>query len=175
MNLPNKLTLLRIALIPIFIIVLMNGYYEISAVIFIVASLTDALDGYIARKHSLITNFGKIMDPLADKLLVTAAFVCLVQLGDVAAWMVIIILARELTITGLRAVAASEGIVIAAANSGKLKTILQMLSVVALLFKNYPFSLWHIPFADALLWAAVVMTIVSGAEYIIKNKQIFSM
>jgi CDP-diacylglycerol--glycerol-3-phosphate 3-phosphatidyltransferase len=175
MNLPNKLTLLRIALIPIFIVVLMNGYYTASAFIFIIASLTDALDGYIARKHHLITNFGKIMDPLADKLLVTAAFVCLVQLGDVAAWMVIVILARELTITGLRAVAASEGIVIAAANSGKLKTVLQMLAVIALLFQNYPFSLWQIPFADLVLWAAVIMTIVSGAEYIIKNKQIFSM
>lgn len=175
MNLPNKLTLLRIALIPIFIIVLMTGHYAISAVIFIVASSTDALDGYIARKYDLITNFGKIMDPLADKLLVTAAFVCLVQLGDVAAWMVIVILARELTITGLRAVAASEGIVIAAANSGKFKTVLQMLAIVALLFQNYPFSLWHIPFAEAILWAAIIMTIVSGAEYIVKNKKIFSM
>ena len=175
MNLPNKLTLLRIALIPLFIVVLMTGHYAISAVIFIVASLTDALDGYIARKYHLITNFGKIMDPLADKLLVTAAFVCLVQLGDIEAWMVIVILARELTITGLRAVAASEGIVIAAANSGKLKTVLQMLAIIALLFQNYPFSLWHIPFADAMLWAAVFMTIYSGVEYIIKNKQIFSM
>lgn len=175
MNLPNKLTLLRVALIPVFILVLMTGYYWISAIIFIAASLTDALDGYIARKYKLITNFGKIMDPLADKLLVTSAFVCLVQLGDVPAWMVIVILARELTITGLRAVAASEGIVIAAANSGKLKTVLQMLAVIALLFQNYPFSLWHIPFADIVLWAAVLMTIISGAEYIIKNKQIFSM
>ncbi len=175
MNLPNKLTLLRIALIPIFMGVLMTGHYAISAVIFIAASLTDALDGYIARKYHLITNFGKIMDPLADKLLVTAAFVCLVQLGDVAAWMVIIILARELTITGLRAVAASEGIVISAANSGKLKTILQMLAIIALLFQNYPFSIWHIPFADAMLWAALFMTIYSGVEYILKNKQIFSM
>jgi CDP-diacylglycerol--glycerol-3-phosphate 3-phosphatidyltransferase len=151
MNLPNKLTLLRIILIPVFIIVLMTGYYYISAVIFIVASATDALDGHIARKYNLITNFGKIMDPLADKLLVVSALICLVELGDVAGWMVIVILAREFTVTGLRAVAAAQGIVIAAGWSGKIKTVLQMIAVPALLLKNWPFVYVGIPFADIML------------------------
>ncbi|MBR0596545.1 CDP-diacylglycerol--glycerol-3-phosphate 3-phosphatidyltransferase [Sinanaerobacter chloroacetimidivorans] len=173
MNLPNKLTLLRIILIPVFIIVLMTGYYYISAVIFIVASATDALDGHIARKYNLITNFGKIMDPLADKLLVVSALICLVELGDVAGWMVIVILAREFTVTGLRAVAAAQGIVIAAGWSGKIKTVLQMIAVPALLLKNWPFVYVGIPFADIMLWASVIMTIVSGTEYVIKNKQVF--
>jgi len=175
MNLPNKLTILRILLIPVFIVILMTGHYYISAVIFVAASLTDALDGAIARKYNLITNFGKIMDPLADKLLVTAALVCLVQLGDIPAWMVFVILAREFTVTSLRSVAASEGIVIAAGRSGKIKTILQMTAIIAILFKNKPFEAMNIPVADGLLWAAVIMTIVSGAEYIYKNRQLFSM
>lgn len=175
MNLPNKLTLLRIILIPVFIIVLMTGYYYISAAIFIVASATDALDGHIARKYNMVTNFGKIMDPLADKMLVVSALVCLVQLGDVAGWMVIVILAREFTITGLRTVAAAQGIVIAAGWSGKIKTVLQMIAVTALLLQNWPFSYIGFPFASIMLWAAIVMTIFSGAEYIIKNKSVFSM
>ncbi|WP_027398530.1 CDP-diacylglycerol--glycerol-3-phosphate 3-phosphatidyltransferase [Anaerovorax odorimutans] len=175
MNLPNKLTLLRIILIPIFIVLLMMGYYYISAVIFIVASATDALDGHIARKYNLITNFGKLMDPLADKLLVVSALVCLVQLGDVPGWMVIIILAREFTITALRSVAASEGIVIAAGKSGKLKTVFQMVAITALLLKNWPFVYINIPFATIMLWAALIMTIYSGIEYMIKNKSVFSM
>lgn len=175
MNLPNKLTMLRIILIPVFIIVLMTGHYYISAVIFVLAAATDALDGHIARKYNLITNFGKIMDPLADKLLVVSALVCLVELGDVAGWMVIVILAREFTITGLRTVAAAQGNVIAAGWSGKLKTTLQMIAITALLLQNWPFSLIGFPFAEIVLWAAVVMTIVSGVEYIVKNKSVFSM
>jgi len=175
MNLPNKLTLLRIIMIPVFIIVLMTGHYYISAVIFILASFTDFLDGYIARKYNLVTNFGKIMDPLADKMLVVSALICLVELGDVAGWMVIVILAREFTITGLRTVAAAQGIVIAAGWSGKIKTVLQMIAVPALLLQNWPFSLIGFPFATIMLWAAVIMTIVSGAEYIIRNKSVFSM
>lgn len=175
MNLPNKLTILRILLIPVFIIVLMIGHYYISAIIFIAAAATDALDGHIARKYNLVTNFGKIMDPLADKLLVVSALVCLVDLGDVAGWMVIVILAREFAITGLRAVAAAEGIVIAAGWSGKIKTIFQMIAVPALLLKNWPFEYIGIPFDQIMLWAAVIMTIISGTEYIIKNKSVFSM
>ncbi|MBQ4339728.1 MAG: CDP-diacylglycerol--glycerol-3-phosphate 3-phosphatidyltransferase, partial [Firmicutes bacterium] len=140
MNLPNKLTILRMVLIPVFMIFLMMGFSYVAAVIFIVASLTDALDGHIARKYNLITNFGKIMDPLADKLLVTAALLCLVQLGHVAAWMVFVILAREFLIVSLRAVAASQGIVIAASKWGKLKTISQMAAVILLLLENWPFG-----------------------------------
>ncbi|MEI8215554.1 MAG: CDP-diacylglycerol--glycerol-3-phosphate 3-phosphatidyltransferase [Eubacteriales bacterium] len=173
MNLPNKLTLLRVLMIPVFIIVLLMGYSYSAAAIFVVAAGTDALDGYIARKYNLVTNFGKIMDPLADKLLVTAALVCFVQLGEVAGWMVFVILAREFTITALRSVAASEGIVIAAGNSGKIKTILQMIAITAILLKNFPFQYWNIPFADIALWAALITTVYSGVEYIIKNKQLF--
>lgn len=175
MNLPNKLTLLRILMIPVFIIILMTGHSYISAIIFILASATDALDGHIARKYNLVTNFGKIMDPLADKILVVSALVCLVELGVVAGWMVIVILAREFTITGLRTVAAAQGIVIAAGWSGKIKTILQMIAVPALLLQNWPFSYIGFPFATVMLWAAVVMTIISGVEYVIKNKSVFSM
>jgi len=174
MNLPNKLTLLRVIMIPAFIIVLMTGYYYASAVIFVLASATDALDGHIARKYNLITNFGKIMDPLADKLLVVSALICLVELGDIPGWMVIVILAREFTITGLRSVSAAQGIVIAAGWSGKLKTVLQMVAITALLLKNWPFSLIGFPFAEIMLWAAVIITVISGAEYIIKNKSVFS-
>ena len=138
MNLPNKLTMLRVLLIPIMIIFLMKEYYSAAAAVFMAASITDAFDGHIARSRNLITDFGKLMDPLADKLLVVSALVCLVQLGDVQGWMVIVILAREFLITGLRGVAASSGKVIAAAKSGKLKTITQMLAVILILLKNFP-------------------------------------
>ena len=173
MNLPNKITLLRIILIPVFIVVLMMGYYYISAGIFIFAALSDALDGYLARKMNLVTNFGKIMDPLADKLLVFSALICMVQLGDIPAWMVIVILARELTITSLRSIAASEGIVIAAGLSGKIKTVLQMVAIPLLLLKNWPFVYIGISMDQILLWAAVVMTVYSGVEYIVKSRGIF--
>ncbi|MGN1350531.1 MAG: CDP-diacylglycerol--glycerol-3-phosphate 3-phosphatidyltransferase [Anaerovoracaceae bacterium] len=174
MNLPNKLTTLRILLVPVFIFVyLMTGNGWISAAIFIVASFTDYLDGHLARKMNLVTNYGKIMDPLADKLLVTSALVCMVQTTLVPAWMVIVILAREFAITGLRAVAASEGIVIAAAWSGKVKTVTQMLAIVFLLMGNWPFEYLHLPFDRMMLWIAVIMTIYSGVEYIWKSRELF--
>ncbi|HOA42757.1 MAG TPA: CDP-diacylglycerol--glycerol-3-phosphate 3-phosphatidyltransferase [Bacillota bacterium] len=176
MNLPNKLTVLRILLIPIFIILLLKRYYISSGILFILASATDALDGHIARKHNLITNFGKIMDPLADKLLVTSAMICLVELGEVAGWMVIIILAREFVITGLRAVAAGEGVIIAAGKSGKIKTVFQMLAISIILLRNWPFSMvTDLPIGDYLLWIAVAATVYSGVEYIVQNKHIFKM
>jgi CDP-diacylglycerol--glycerol-3-phosphate 3-phosphatidyltransferase len=115
------------------------------------------------------------MDPLADKILVIAALVCLVDLGQVAGWMVIVILAREFTVTGLRTVAASQGVVIAAGMTGKIKTVLQMIAVPLLLLQNWPFEYLGIPMADIMLWASVIMTIVSGTEYVLKNKHIFSM
>ncbi|MCL1808488.1 MAG: CDP-diacylglycerol--glycerol-3-phosphate 3-phosphatidyltransferase [Clostridiales bacterium] len=174
MNLPNKLTIGRVLAVPAFIAVLMLGHYYASAAIFVLASLTDMLDGMIARKMNLVTNFGKIMDPLADKLLVMSALVCLVQLGDVPGWMAIVVLAREFTVTGLRSVAAAGGAVIAAGTTGKVKTILQMVAITALLLRNWPFSLIGLPFADIMLWAAVAMTVVSGVEYIVKNKEAFS-
>ena len=167
MNLPNKLTVGRMLAVPFFIVALMLGHYYISAVIFVIAALTDMLDGYIARKYGLVTDFGKIMDPLADKLLVMSALVCLVELGDVRAWLVIVILAREFTVTGLRIAAAAEGVVVAADVTGKIKTVLQMIAITALLL--------HIPYAFIILWAAVIMTVVSGVEYIVKNSRFFSM
>ena len=175
MNLPNKLTVGRFIAVPIFIVVFMMGYHYISAIIFIVASFTDYLDGKIARKYNLVTNFGKIMDPLADKILVISALVCLVDTGQVAAWMLIVILAREFTVTGLRTVAAAQGIVIAAGMTGKIKTVLQMIAVPLLIIQNWPFSFVGIPVADIMLWASVIMTIVSGTEYVYKNRQVFSM
>ncbi len=174
MKLPNKLTTLRMLLVPVFIIIYLLGYEIVSLVIFATASFTDFLDGYLARKYNLVSNYGKIMDPLADKLLVTSALVCMVQTGLVPAWMVIIILAREFAITGLRAVAASEGTVIAAAWSGKVKTVTQMIAIIFLLLRNWPFSLMNIPFADIMLWIAVIMTIYSGVEYMMKNRKLFS-
>jgi len=175
LNLPNKLTVARFIAVPIFIVVFMMGYHYIAAIIFIAASFTDYLDGKIARKYNLVTNFGKIMDPLADKILVISALVCLVELGQVAAWMLIVILAREFTVTGLRTVAAAQGIVIAAGMTGKIKTVLQMIAVPLLIIQNWPFSLVGIPMADMMLWASVIMTIVSGTEYVYKNRQVFSM
>ena len=174
MNLPNKLTTLRMILVPVFIVLYLMGYPVPALVVFIVASFTDFLDGYLARKNNLVTDYGKIMDPLADKLLVTSALVCMVQTAVVPAWMVIVILAREFAITGLRAVAAGEGHVIAAAWSGKIKTVTQMIAIIFLLLDNWPFSKAGIPFATVMLWIAVIMTIYSGCEYIYKNRKIFS-
>lgn len=173
MNLPNKLTTLRMILVPVFIVLYLLGYSIPALVVFVVASFTDYLDGYLARKHNLVTDYGKIMDPLADKLLVTSALVCMVQTALVPAWMVIVILAREFAITGLRAVAAGQGKVIAAAWSGKIKTVTQMIAVIFLLLENWPFSLIGIPFDRIMLWIAVIMTIYSGCEYLYKNRQFF--
>lgn len=173
MNLPNKLTVARIIAVPFFIVLYMAGYNLAAFVLFIAASFTDMLDGQIARKHNLVTNFGKIMDPLADKILVYSAFSCMVENGLVPAWMLIIILAREFIIAGMRTVAASEGIVIAAGTSGKIKTVLQMVAVPLLLL----IGVWNhgVIYYSAMifLWASLIMTVVSGAEYVIKNKDVF--
>ena len=175
MNLPNQLTMARMIAVPIFILVYLMGYNIPAAIIFILASFTDFLDGYLARKHNLVSNFGKIMDPLADKLLVISALVCMVELGIVAGWMVIVILAREFTVTGLRTVAAAQGIVIAAGMTGKIKTVLQMIAVPLLLLENWPFYMIGLPVDQIFLWASVIMTIVSGTEYVYQNRKVFSM
>lgn len=176
-NLPNQLTIARICAIPLFIILLLMGFRVAATVVFLAAAFTDMLDGKIARKYNLVTNFGKLMDPLADKLLTMAAFICLVELGDIPAWMVIVILGREFIITGMRQVAAAEGIVIAAGWSGKIKTVCQMVAIPLIMLNNWPCSMlpFNFPLDQIALWAALVMTIWSGAEYIIKNKQVFSM
>jgi CDP-diacylglycerol--glycerol-3-phosphate 3-phosphatidyltransferase len=171
MNLPNKLTILRVILIPVFIIFLIKEYYNISGILFVVACITDALDGYLARKYHLITDLGKILDPLADKLLIASALICLVQLGSIAGWLAIVILARELVVTSLRSIAATKGIIIVAERSGKIKTVLQMLALSVILLRNWPFSIFtDLPIGDYLLWLAVGMTLYSGIEYMIKNK-----
>lgn len=186
-NLPNKITLSRIALIPIFMIILLAPMnlgtvrllsvtlpvtHFIAAIIFIVASCTDWLDGYYARKLNLVTNLGKFLDPLADKLLVTAAFVALVELGFAPAWMVIIILAREFAVSGLRQIAAVDGKVIAASKIAKWKTTIQIIAIAALLLHNLFFASISFPFASLCLWLALIMTILSGWDYFAKNKHI---
>ena len=172
MNIANKLTLLRIIMIPLFIYLLLEGHSIWAFITFSLASFTDFLDGYLARKYNLITNFGKFMDPLADKLLVTSALVCFVQLGLLNAWVVIIILSREFIVSIFRAIAAAEGIVIAASWWGKAKTISQMAMVIVLLLNNYPFSQFGVPVDRILVILATVLTIVSGYDYIVKNKQV---
>lgn len=179
MNLPNKLTISRVIAVPFFIGCYMMGYYMPAFIIFILASLTDLLDGKIARKYNLVTNFGKIMDPLADKILVYSAFCLMVEDGIVPGWMLIVILAREFLIAGMRTVAASEGIVIAAGMSGKIKTVLQMIAVPLLLLSlavatTSVAEIVSIA-AQIFLWASLVMTVYSGAEYTLKNKNVFSL
>lgn len=176
MNLPNKITMLRIIMIPFFIAALLIEFpyhQPIAAVLFIVAALTDSLDGYLARSRNLITDFGKFMDPLADKLLVCSALICFVQLGSVPAWMVIIIIAREFAITGLRTLAASDGIVIAASKWGKAKTMSQMIAIVIILFNNWPFSIFNIPMGSIMITIATILTLISGIDYLILNKKVF--
>ena len=173
MNLPNKLTMARILAVPVFIVLYMMGHNIIATIVFILASLTDMLDGQIARKRGLVTNFGKIMDPLADKILVYSAFICMVQIGIVPGWMLVIILFREFIVSGLRTVAAADGTVIAAGKTGKLKTILQIIAVPLLLLNNWPFSYIGIPGDQIFLWAQLIMTIVSGVEYVYENRGVF--
>lgn len=176
MNLPNKLTIGRVIAVPVFIAAYYMEWYMAAFIIFIAASFTDYLDGYLARKYDLVSNFGKIMDPLADKVLVYSAL-CLMIPDLIAGWMMIIILAREFTVAGMRTVAASEGIVIAAGMSGKIKTVLQMVAVcLLLLVLALPAAtdlLWYL--AQGFLWASLIMTVYSGVEYVWQNRQVFSM
>lgn len=176
MNLPNKLTILRVIMIPFFVVCLLwdggdnHTLRYVAAVIFIVASFTDMLDGKIARKYNLVTNFGKFMDPLADKLLVCSALICLIELGSIPAWMVIVIISREFIISGFRLVASDAGIVIAASYWGKFKTVFQMAAVVLLIADIPALSL----VTSICVWAALVLTAVSLADYIIKNHKVLT-
>lgn len=169
MNLANRLTMLRIILVPVFLffiaIKVKYGIYFATAV-FIIAALTDTLDGYVARKRNQITKFGKFMDPLADKLIVTAALVSLVELKQLSSWVVMIIIAREFAITGLRAVAASEGVIIAASKWGKAKTVTQIIAIIA--------TLMQIKYSMVLIVIALIITIISGVDYIYKNRHVFN-
>lgn len=184
MNLANRITVARIFLVPVimfFLLVNLNlppirieqfsiTYNQIIAVlIFIIAASTDSLDGYIARKHKLITNLGKLLDPLADKLLVSAVLVSLVDMGKLDAWIAIVIISREFAVTGLRSICAAEGIVLAASKLGKWKTAAQITAIIALLINNFPFAFLNIPFDLIASWIAAIITIYSGIDYFAKN------
>lgn len=175
MNLPNKLTIMRVILIPFFVFFLLAPYFPdygnyIAVAIFIVASLTDLLDGKIARKYNLVTNFGKFMDPLADKLLVCSAMICLIELDRLASWIVIVIIAREFIISGFRLEASDNGVVIAASYWGKFKTTFQMLMVIVLIL-DIPHPAFQV-LGVVLTYVALILTIVSLIDYIAKNKDV---
>ncbi|MCA1040847.1 CDP-diacylglycerol--glycerol-3-phosphate 3-phosphatidyltransferase [Bacillus infantis] len=188
MNLPNKITVSRIFLIPLFLIVMLVPFswgetaflgaempvtHLVGALIFIIASATDWVDGYYARKLNMVTNLGKFLDPLADKLLVSAALIVLVDLELAASWIVIVIISREFAVTGLRLVLAGEGEVVAANMLGKVKTWAQIVAISALLLHNIIFELISVPFDDIALWVAMIFTIWSGWDYFYKNKAAF--
>ena len=171
MNLPNKLTILRVIMIPFFVAALLydgganQNMRYVAAALFIIASLTDMLDGKIARKYNLVTNFGKFMDPLADKLLVCSALICMIELRELPAWMVIIIISREFIISGFRLVASDNGVVIAASYWGKFKTTFQMIGVVLLIFNIPVLS----TLTTIIVWIALALTLISLVDYIVKN------
>lgn len=185
MNLPNKLTVFRVILIVPFVVLLLGGYAQwgwlaavlggavkytdyIALVIFIIASLTDLLDGKIARKYNLVTNFGKFMDPLADKLLVCAAMICLIEMGRIPSWVVIMIISREFIISGFRLVASDNHVVIAASYWGKFKTTFQMIMVCLMLADIEALNL----VTQVVMWIALILTVVSLVDYVVKNKNV---
>ncbi len=175
MNLPNKLTVLRIIMVPFFVFFMLTDVGGeankwIALILFCVASMTDMLDGKIARARNLVTNFGKFMDPLADKLLVCSALICLIQLGQLPAWMVIIIVSREFIISGFRLVAVEQGIVIAASYWGKFKTTFQMIAVVLMIVDIQALSL----ITGICTWVALILTVVSLVDYIAKNHKVIT-
>jgi len=175
MNLANRITIIRILMIPIFmtfILIKFPYHMEAALAVFLIASLTDKLDGYLARKYNMITDFGKFMDPLADKLLVTGAFVLLIQLGRIEAWIVFVILAREFAVTGLRSLAAAQNVIIAASKYGKIKTVTQIIAIVVLLLDNYPFSLINLPVDIIMVYVTLFITVLSGIDYFGKNKKV---
>jgi CDP-diacylglycerol--glycerol-3-phosphate 3-phosphatidyltransferase len=188
MNLPNKITISRILLIPVFMVIMLAPFnwgeltfgsetilvtHFVGALIFIIASTTDWVDGYYARKLNQVTNLGKFLDPLADKLLVSAALIILVELKLAPSWMVILIISREFAVTGLRLVLAGEGEVVAANMLGKIKTWAQIIAISALLLHNLPFEFINLPFGMIALWIATFFTVISGWDYFNKNKQAF--
>jgi CDP-diacylglycerol---glycerol-3-phosphate 3-phosphatidyltransferase len=188
MNLPNKITVSRIFLIPIFLIIMLVPFkwgsvhflgtflpvtHLVGGLLFILASATDWIDGHIARKYNLVTNMGKFLDPLADKLLVSAALIVLVELGFAPSWIVIIIISREFAVTGLRLLLAGEGEVVAANMLGKVKTWAQIVAISALLLHNIIFEAIPVPFDQFALWVALIFTIWSGWDYFAKNTHVF--
>ena len=176
MNTPNKLTLLRILMVPLFIWFLYAGFNALAILVFVIASFTDYLDGYLARKHGLVTTFGKLMDPLADKILTISALVCFLELDVrfLAAWMVVIIIARELIVTGIRLIALDENKVIAASWWGKSKTVSQMVAIIILMLDRIvPIDIGMISITGISVWVMVVLTVYSGFDYVKKNFSLF--
>ncbi len=183
MNFPNKLTMMRILLIPVFLIMILPIGADtmlfpitplagklIAALVFVIAALTDFFDGAIARKRNCVTTMGKFLDPIADKLLVISALLALVQLGEISAWPVVIIIAREFVVQGIRILAANDAVVIPAGFLGKVKTSSQMIAILLILVGNYPFSLiTTFPLGQLILWISVVLTVVSGYGYLKAN------
>lgn len=178
MNLPNKLTVLRVIMIPFFVAALLydgganQNMRYVAAALFVIASLTDMLDGKIARKYNLVTNFGKFMDPLADKLLVCSALICMIELRELPAWMVIIIISREFIISGFRLVASDSGIVIAASYWGKFKTVSQMFMIIFLILDLPGHT--AVMIETVLIYLALILTVVSLIDYIAKNKEVLT-
>ena len=175
MNLPNKLTVLRVLMVPFFVFFMLNdipeGYGKwIALTLFITASLTDLLDGKIARKYNLVTNFGKFMDPLADKLLVCSALVCLNGKGALGSWIAIVIISREFIISGFRLVASDNGVVIAASYWGKFKTVFQMI-MIGMLIGDLDFDFYRM-LTRVVVWIALILTVVSLADYLYKNREV---
>lgn len=176
MNLPNKLTLLRVIMVPFFIAAFLMDQHLIALVLFALASITDFLDGKIARERNLVTNFGKIMDPLADKILVYSALCLFLEGGYIKSWMLIVLLAREFIIAGMRTVAASEGTVLAAGMSGKIKTALQMVGIIIMMLGLAIPQRENILIIGSLIFfVSIIAAVYSGVEYIIKNRKVFSM
>ena len=176
MNTPNKLTLLRILMVPLFIWFLYAGFNISATLVFVIASFTDYLDGYLARKHGLVTTFGKLMDPLADKILTISALVCFLELDVrfLAAWMVVIIIARELIVTGIRLIALDENKVIAASWWGKSKTVSQMVAIIVLMLDRIvPLDIGAVSLTGISVWVMVVLTVYSGFDYVKKNFSLF--
>ncbi len=175
MNLPNKLTMSRLILVPVFIAVMLMGYYLPALAIFCVAAITDFFDGYLARKHNLVSSFGKIMDPLADKLLVFSALVCFIQMDVVSVWAPIIIIAREFFVTSMRVVAVSKGKVIAASWWGKIKTNVQLFALIGamLLLGLGNIVPYEKEIAAILIWISALFTIASWIAYIFENITVF--
>lgn len=188
MNIPNRITVSRICLIPIFVLVMVLDFgwgditllgatmpveHLVGGIIFIGASLTDWIDGYYARKHDLVTNMGKFLDPLADKLLVSAAFILLIEISDkVPAWIIIVIISREFAVTGLRLICAEQGEVVAANQLGKIKTWAQIVAITLLLLHNVIFEMWNFPADVIMLWVALGFTVWSGIEYFWLNRRV---
>lgn len=187
MNLANRITLVRIFLVPLIVFFLLVKFEPLShelrwdhfsisysqiiaTIIFIVSAVTDGLDGYLARKHNLVTNLGKLLDPLADKVLITAVLVSLVELDKLDAWIAIVIISREFAVSGLRMIGLLEGTVLAASRWGKWKTGLQIIAIIAVMLNNFPFELIHLRFDLMAMWVAAIVTLYSGFDYFMKNK-----